>query len=247
MISEREAAKYPFLNEAVKLVDVLNLTLDDLVDPSHRNVLDRAVERVSQAILIGETKADLADSLTELLSFPVANMFVTVIGDDFLDRRYALSEAVRAGALLRDESEVRIAKMARVEFAWELKLTHESLDGRLYRFEVRFVDFLRNAAVFREPNWKLVNRLMRNGYVLVTRPEAARLLQDEVQKRMNDLVSKHTRLNLPEPLRERVITLRKLFEENRSRITDGNFPSEVSTQAFPDGYRRNRQSLRLCH
>jgi DNA primase large subunit len=251
MISEREAAKYPFLKDAVGLVDMLDLTIDDLVDPSHRKILDRAEERVSQAILNGETRADLADSLTEILSFPVANMFVTVLGDDFLDRRYALSEAVRAGELLKDESEARIAKMARVEFDWGLRLTDESLDGRLYRFELHFIDFLRNAAAFREPRWKLVNRLMRGGYVLMTRPEAARLLQEEVQRRIGGLVSKHARLNLPEPLRARVTTLRKLFEENRSRITGGEFPSEVLTEAFPPCIRHAFEGLmagrRLSH
>ena len=233
MISEREAAKYPFLREAVGLVDMLNLTLDDLVDPSYVKVLDRAEERVSQAILRGEANAVLDDTLTELLSFPVANMFITVMGDDFLDRRYSLSEAVRAGELLREESEPRIAKLARTEFDWSLKLVDERLDGRLYRFELHFTDFLRNAAAFREPQWKLVNRLMRDGYVLISRSEAARLLQDEVQRKMYDLVSKHARLNLPEPLRLRVNALAKLFEENRARLTSGDLPSRVLNEAFP--------------
>ena len=52
MISEREAAKYPFLRDAVSLVEVLDVTLDDLVDPSYGKVLDRAEDRVSQAIQV---------------------------------------------------------------------------------------------------------------------------------------------------------------------------------------------------
>ncbi len=131
MISEREAAKYPFLKEAVGLVDTLNLNIDDLVEPVYDRVLGRAEQRVSQAILKGEATADLGDSLTELLSFPVANMFVMVIGDDFLDRRYALSEAARASGLLMGENEARIAKMARTEFGWSLKLVDRRLEGWL--------------------------------------------------------------------------------------------------------------------
>jgi len=233
MISEREAAKYPFLREAVELVDVLNLNIDDLAAPSHAKVLDRAEQRVSQAIMHGEAEAKLDDSLTELLSFPLANMFVTALGEDFLERRYALSEAIRAGGLMKDESEAHIAKIARAEFGWSLRLIDERVDGRLYKFELSFGDYLRNAAAFREPRWKLVNRLMRGGYVLVTKQEAARLLQEEVQERINGLVSKHTRLNLPGSMRAKVSNLSKLFEDNRAHIVGGVLPTRVLTEAFP--------------
>ncbi len=54
MISEREAAKYPFLNDAVTLVETLGLTLEDLMDPGHAKVLDRAERRVAHAIMKGE-------------------------------------------------------------------------------------------------------------------------------------------------------------------------------------------------
>jgi hypothetical protein len=96
VISEREASKYPFLNDAVTLVEALGLTLEDLMDPGHTKVLDRAERRVAQAIIKGEATSELGDTITELLSFPVGNMFVTAMGEDFLFRRYALSEAVRA-------------------------------------------------------------------------------------------------------------------------------------------------------
>lgn len=233
MISEREAAKYPFLSEAARLVDMLDLTLDDLAEPVHAKVLDRAEGRVSEAILKGKASANLGDSLTELLSFPVANMFITALGERFLDRRYALSEAVRAYELLNDESEARVAKMARTEFQWDLRLIRELLDGRLYRFELHFNDFLGNAAAFREPKWKLVNRLMRDGYVLLTNPETTRLLQEEIRRRIGGLISKHRGLRLPEPLQARVDRLGRTFEENRSSITGRDLPTDVLVEGFP--------------
>ncbi len=251
MISEREAAKYPFLKEAVGLVDTLSLDLEDLADPSYARVLDRAEQRVSQAILQGEADARLGDPLTELISFPVANVFVTVIGDDFLGRRYALSEAQRAGRLMREEVEARLTKMARTQFGWSLRQVDELVDDRMYRFELHFDDYLRNATAFREPRWKLVNRLMRGGYVLLTKPETARLLQEEVQRSIESLVKKRARLRLPEPLRERVDSLSKLFDENRARISGGGLPSRVLTEAFPPCVRHSFEGLmagrRLSH
>jgi len=243
MISEREAAKYPFLKEAAGLVETLSLKVDDLADPSYSRVLDRGKERVSEAILKGLVSEGLGDALTELLSFPVAIMFVTIVGDRFLDRRYALAEAVRVYELLKGENEARIAKMAREEFSWNLRLVHREFDGKAYRFQVHFRDYLRNAASFREDEWKLVNRVMGDGYVLLTRMEAARLIQVEVEELIRSRVSKHGRIALPWEVRERVDRITRLFEENRGRISGEELPSEVVSNAFPPCIRRALEGL----
>ena len=233
MISEREAAKYPFLKETFSLVETLNLKVDDLADPSYSRVLNRSEQRVSEAILKGVISADLSDALNEMLSFPVAVMFVTVIGDRFLDRRYALAEAVRAYDLLRGEEDALIARVAREEFSWDLRMARREVDGLVYSFELYFSDYIRNAAQFREDKWKLVNRTMGGGYVFLTRVEAARLIQVEVERLIRGRVSRHGRIDLPETVRERVDKVRKLFDENRARISGEKLPSEVEVDAFP--------------
>ncbi|MGD2201244.1 MAG: DNA primase large subunit PriL [Candidatus Bathyarchaeota archaeon] len=243
MITEREAAKYPFLNDAVALVDTLGITLDDLVDPVYAKVLEKAEMRISQAILNGESTAGLGDTLTELVSFPVGNMIVAAVGEEFLFRRYSLAEAVRAQKLLLEEREERLAKIARLEFDWDLRLVEENLDGRLHRFELFFEDYLRNAASFREPEWKIVNKLMRDGYVLLTKREVTRLLQEEIQERIRGLFSTDRRLRLPEALQERVNKLEKLLDENRSRLTGRELPSELIMEALPPCIKRAFEGL----
>jgi DNA primase large subunit len=233
MISEREAAKYPFVGQAVDLVETLNINLEDLAHLEYSKVLERAEKRVSQAILNGEASAELEDTLTELLSFPVANIFVNAMGEEFIFRRYALSEAVRAQKLLREEVEIRLTKLSRQEFDWELKLIDELLDGQIYRFELAFNDYLKNASAFREPKWKLVNRLMREGYVLTTKQEISRLLQEEIQKQIVELVTKQIRLDLPDTLMLRVNNLKKIFDDNRSKFIGETFPTELLMEALP--------------
>ena len=243
MISESEAAKYPFLKGAAELVETLNLKVDDLADPSYSRVLDRGEERVSEAILKGVVDPGLDDALTELLSFPVAIMFVTVVGDRFLDRRYALAEAARVYRHLRGEGEARIALIARVEFGWNTRLVRWELDGQIYIFELHFSDYLRNAASFHEDKWKLVNRVMRDGHVLLTRMEAARLIQLEVEALIRRRVSKHGRIALHDAVKERADRITRLFEENRARITGEELPSEVVSDAFPPCIRRAFEGL----
>ena len=130
MLSEREAAKYPFNEAGVKLVEGLNLQIDDLSDQSYTKVVERATERVTEAIIHGEVSARLADPVTEIISYPVSAMFVTIIGEQFLTRRFALAEAVRAYNLLQNEPDEKIIDIAVNEFDWEIIKSPEIIDGR---------------------------------------------------------------------------------------------------------------------
>ena len=221
------------MKESLDLVNLLDMTLEDLVDPSQSKILDRAQDRVIQAIQKGETDSKLVDPMTELLSFPIANMFVTLIGEDFLNRRYALAEALRANELLLEEREDRLAKLARTEYNWDLRIVREELDGVQYNYEAGYGDYVRNAAAFREAKWKLINRLVRKGYVLLTRAETARLLKEDIQRQIRDMVSESIKLALPEPFQKRLDAVKGVLEENRGKLTGGDLPKELIVEALP--------------
>ncbi|MBS7619133.1 DNA primase large subunit PriL [Candidatus Bathyarchaeota archaeon] len=233
MISEREAAKYPFLKEATSLVETLNIKVEDLANPNYSRILDRGERRVSEAIIDGIVGNGVPDDLTELLSMPVAIMLVSAVGDRFLERRYAHAEAARAQKLLWSESEAFIAELAKRQFGWEIKYARRELDGQTYLFEVGFVDYLRNAGSFHEDKWKLVNRVLSGGRVLLTRMEVIRLLQVEVEDFVLGRVSKHIRVEIPETVQARVENISKLFEEHRRRISGAELPPEAVSEAFP--------------
>ena len=233
MLSEREAAKYPFLSSGVELVDSLGLKLDDLADLNYGRVLDRAAERVAEAIVQGVVSARLADPLTELLSYPVAAMFVTLVGEQFLSRRFALAEAVRAYELLQGEDEEKIIQIARDEFHWQFVREPETIDGVLHSLRLAYPDYLRASAGFHEPKWKLVNRKLVGGRVSLTVVEAARLMQVEVENWIRDRVSTPSSFSLPGPLQERLDRIKKVFEENRAKLGGSGLPDEVVDEAFP--------------
>ena len=233
MLSEREAAKYPFIEEGVKLVEGLNLSLEELSDSSYSKIIDRAAERVKEAIIKGEVSVNLADPLTELLSYPVAAMFVSQINENFLSRRYSLAEAVRVYNLLQEENVSSVIQIGREEFGWEIIRDPENIDGVVHMFKIRFPDYLRASSGFHEPKWKLVNRKMENGYVSITSSEAARLLQVEVENWVKDRVQTPSNFTLPEQLQERLDDIRMVFEENRSKMDRGGLPPEVINEAFP--------------
>lgn len=233
MQSEREAAKYPFIKASVAFVEGLGLQLDDLADPAYRKIIDRAAERVTEAIIKGETSAKLVDPPTELLSYPIAAMFVSQVGEEFLNRRFALAESVRAYNLLQDEYEDKIIQMAVEEFNWDMKRDPVTIDGVLHTIKLSFPCYLGASSGFHEAQWKLVNRQLTQGYVSLTGTQAARLLQVEVKTFVLERVSMTSKYPLPEPLQSRLDRIRLVFEENRSKLGDRAMPKDVINEAFP--------------
>jgi DNA primase large subunit len=233
MLAEREAAKYPFLRAGLNLLEGLDLQLDELAGPAYSKVVDRAKERVVEAILDGEGSSHFVDPQTELLSYPIAVMFVTLISEQFLNRRFSLSEAVRAYSLLQREDDDRILDIALNEFEWDIREDPENIDGEVMNLKLSFSDYLRLAAGFHEPKWKLVNRKMEAGFVALTNKEAARLMQVEVEKWVNERVATPSNFPLPLSLQTRLDEIKKVFEENRSKLGGSALPDEVINEAFP--------------
>ena len=228
-------ARYPFLRAASSLVAELSLDLSELSSPTLAPVLKRALGRVVEAVRRGKVGPGLEDEYVELLSFPVAIALVASTRNDFLRRRYALAEAKRAEELLALEPPEALLAIAR-DFGWRAKLVGLLENGIFYEFSLALRDYLRNAAGLKDRKWRLVNRLVRSGRVLTTRAEVARLLAEEVRRRVEELVLKAMRelREVPGPLRPYVEKVLALLSE----LKLGEGPSleaagEVEFEAFP--------------
>lgn len=242
MLSDLDLARYPFTLQTASLVESLGIKVDDLIDPAYREVLERARERVEEAIREGVVRADLRKPSIETLSYPIAIMFVKALGDRFLYRRYATAEAKRASKLLERELNAKILHFAREAFGWRIK-ANRGWDDERYPFLLHFKDYLRNASGFHEARWKLVNRAVRDGYVRITKVEAARLMESEVERRILEGLLTGGKIELPEPLRAYLRGIERVLEENRGRIGMEALPSEVVIEAFPPCIRRAYEGL----
>jgi DNA primase large subunit len=241
VLSDTDLAKYTFTPQAASLVESLNIKLDGLTDPAYRGKLERAKVRVEEAVKDGLVGVDLRDPLVEIVSYPIAIMLVKALGDRFLYRRYATAEAKRASKLLEKEMDAKLLFLARESFGWRIIAGGEEA-GRSSLL-LHFIDYMRNASGFHEPRWKLVNRAVKDGYVRITKIEAARLMEVEVeQKLMNGFLEGET-FKLPEQLEEHLQGIRRLLEENRAKIGAETLPSEVVVEAFPPCMRSAYEGL----
>lgn len=218
-------AKYPFINEAVEYVKELDLKIEDMSEP----ILNRAEHRIEEALLYALVSTELRKEEIEISAFPVAVMMVASTADKLMKKRYALAEAKRIYELLEEESKDKILEVTRV-FNWKIRTVD---DKPPYEFALFFTDYLRNAARIQAKGWKLVNRVMLNGEVYLTKGNLARLLQEEVRVHIEKKLDVKEKIVLPQNVADRVERLKQAFTKQKGKIKLEGFPKEVVISAFP--------------
>lgn len=210
----RTLARYPFLKEAGERVKSESIGLEDVLTESayeRARVMgyDRALAALERGLIDDRPVLDEADAFNELLSYPVARMIVSAATDTYLTRRYAIAEAKLAHArLLREEPEFLLGVAA------ELGLSLAPHDGG---FRLHFTDFLRFTNTMREKEWKLINQRLGGGAVLLPRERAVRVLQNAVQRKIDEELPLDVNDSILEALDDEVREVRRLLREKHQR------------------------------
>lgn len=228
--SKNDLAKYPFLKETAEYVKKLDLKIEDLTGPEFAKILERAEERVEEAILYTLVSRKLRNEDVEILSFPVAIMLTTATENSFIKKRYALAEAKQAYEDLKLETKEKILATAE-NFGWKLAVNK---DAKIpYEFVLSFPDYVKNATRFRERKWKLVNRLLANGNTYLTKSETARLLSEEVRKHIEERLEIKELPKLPQKIIELAEKIKKLSIKKIGKTEMEGFSKTVAQTAFP--------------
>ena len=233
-LTRADIAKYPFVSDAAEEIRREDLDIESLDDPGLEKIVDRAVERIEEALKNNPPKVSYREREEdiEIPSFPVAIILAAASENNYLKRRYALAEAMRAYELLREEKREKFLEVARA-FNWRIRSLTDEVGGRRFDFAISFIDYLRNARSFHESGFKLVNRPLRRGEVFLTKREAARLLREEIRRRIESRLEAKVRSRLPESLLDRVEALNRRYA---SSVEEGFFeelPGRMSEDALP--------------
>ena len=200
-------ARYPFFEGAREAVREADLSPAALVE-ADAPAVERGRERVERALMEGTVAAAEPrgwDTDTEVLSYPVARILVSLLDTPAAVEKYATAEAATA----RERFEADFAAEDDLESAGR---TRASLDGVLREFDLdRTVrperdgpSGRRSRGGNRDPThhwvglgayldlasagwggrWRLVNREVTNGEVRVTHEELSRLLEAAVERRV---------------------------------------------------------------
>ena len=191
---QRLHARYPFLAAARESVATEAVDLATVVEQD-RAVVDRARQRVITALEEGEVGEPHRDPRVELLSYPVARVLVSLVGERVLVRKYARGEAATAydrfTADMADTTELKSVASTGLELTdllTEFDLqddVRETPAGDGYRIDVG--TYLPLAEDMWEDEWRLVNRPLDGGEVPETIASALEDDADEIRSILADL------------------------------------------------------------
>jgi DNA primase large subunit len=243
LVSRLEYAKYPFMKATSEYVRTLDLRLEEMEKPEYVEIVKRAVQRVLETLTEG-TVSWKGDRLgeAEILSFPVAVAIVVSIADSFLKRRFATAETKRVYALLREEKEQKIMEIANSSLGWKATLTKMG-SSKTTIIALDFVDYLRNAVRFNDDRWKLVNRVLTEGRVLLRKDELARLMAEEVNTRFEIMLDRSPRVKMPIYLEKHIEGVKHVLDERREKFRVDELPRKVVIAAYPPCVKRLYQTL----
>lgn len=145
-----------------------------------------------------------ADLLRKVLSYPIARMLVSAVGDILLIRRYALREAEASYEHMIREDPEFLQEMG----TEELGMPGELVDGRDFR--VHFTDYLKNASAIRDRAWKLYNQDLKDGWVYLPKEKYVRLLQEALRNRIES--------ELPLEVNEEIL---EALDDEIKRVVEG--------------------------
>lgn len=232
LLTKLDLAKFPFTTEAADYIKSRGIEPAELAQPELASILERAMDRVKQAVFAGKISAELTQEDVDILAYPTALMLISTLADDRARRRYALAEAKRAYQLLRDETPEKLLRIAVGSFAWDAGIVDRDVDESHFEFAVHFRNYVRNSARIRDLRWKLVNRVVSEGYVLLPREDFARLLEEEVQAKVLEKTSE-LGLPLPRGLEKRVEPLRSMLKARAEYFASEDMPRTVVASAMP--------------
>ena len=230
---QRLHARYPFLAAARESVATEAVDLATVVEQD-RAVVDRARHRVITALEDGTVGEPAREPRVELLSYPVARVLVSLVGERVLVRKYARGEAATAydrfTADMADTTEFKSVESTGLELAdllTEFDLQdeiRETPDGDGYRIDVG--TYLPLAEDMWEDEWRLVNRPLDGGEVPIDEDELLTLLREAIRGRIEDGLP----FDVPETIAS---TLEDDATEIRAVLADLDLTQDIDT-VVPD-------------
>jgi len=170
------ASKYPFSSEAKAVVAGKSLSFDEI---------SSAKARAITALATGELPTNrFSDSRTlerEVLSYAGAKVIVACLKSKYLAGRYSVAESKRAWKYLRDEDDDNLLKVAsEIEVNFSTSTSHD------FDYEMNFQDYLRFCP--KDVKYKLVNRPLSNGKVLLSKDSFLRVIQEAIRLRIESTI-----------------------------------------------------------
>jgi DNA primase large subunit len=208
-----------------------------LENPENHYIIEEAEARILAAIDQSQIRTPNNRDDRDVLVYPTSRLIVEKIGVPRLREYQAEAESKAVNKNLGSEDSKFIMTLARSSFRWRLESLGTPIERaelpenlRKYEFRMGFENFLEVAPSFRSPEWKLVNRMVQNGWVYISKSELARLVSGKFKQVILDSF-----LDVPELPSRLTEAVQRIETEIRGKIRKSS-PIEITetiTTAFP--------------
>ncbi|MHA1733048.1 MAG: hypothetical protein ACTSU5_13960 [Promethearchaeota archaeon] len=137
------------------------------------HLFDSAVQRV-------EVIPDFRPNPHYLMLYPFVRLFLALFGNSQLTFQVANTYSKTTNDMLNRERESDILRISNY-LGWQVEERGRIVNARKYHFRIRVFDYVRYSVLMRDPNWKLTNKYLEGGYVLLEKAGLARLLEEHVK------------------------------------------------------------------
>ncbi len=153
------------------------------------------------------------------------------IGSMFLRRRWATAEAKRAEGFLQKETEIKLANFAQREFDWQISAELTRIANRAFSHRLHFANYLNAASKFHEREWKLINKRLVAGEVLLQKRETARIIEAAIEKLLLSDIKKFP-ADFPPHIQEVYVTIEAEVQTRSERLQQ-ELQGEIVPHAYP--------------
>jgi len=230
ILGNDDLAKYPFLEEAGKVIRETHFSLDDFDRSEFTHIIERAKKRIHFELIEGKIYTELEKYDIELFTFLVSIIIIKQIGLDYALKKFSLLEAIRVerfliSDLLKEKNLTKknllISKIFNELFHMDVKLDKK----RTNLFQMKISDYLKRASDFDEVEWKLINRAVDTGYVYLDGDETVRLIRSEIQKLLYNRIKDMAVSQIPHSIVITAESIRdKLSPSFKTPIQKGELP-----------------------
>ena len=185
-----EYAKYPFMADVGRYLKDKGFPLTQFgTDPDLKPSVEKAFHRLKVSTEGGIYKSELIDGQAskpnvlelEVFSFLLAIVLIKLTGMNTLIKRFSLAEARRAEQHLEKDLG-KASEKSKIDLA--IRIIYDLFGIEVTKqndyFEIPVADYLKHSISFHEREWKLINRIVENGKVLLTHEKTVRLIRKEL-------------------------------------------------------------------
>lgn len=225
-------ANIPCTSGALEYLRELDIGLNDLcTQTAFESIRSTGKERVLEALKDGTMKYRRFNKLAaekELMAYPIARIIVSCIDNNYLTKRYALAVAKSSYEHIKDLKNSVVLKELSADFGISIILDD------IMNVSMHFTDYIRCVHVLHDPKWKLLNRTVKQGTLMISRDDLARLMEEAVRQKVESGLPHEVPKDIQVALEPYIAEVMEIINTRASKqIFSREGFSEVVPDCFP--------------